>query len=146
MSPTGKRMLACPDYSALDVAMDAWSEPFWKAGEEGRVVMPRCRSCATFRWPAGPFCPKCRAQEVDWVPPGQARIYSFTITPMPGADKDALPQWRMPALVEFDDAPGVRLVSVLIDAPADDVAIGDAVDIEWRPAANAKVPVFRRPA
>ncbi len=133
----------CPDYSALEVAMDAWSEPFWKAGEEGRVAMPRCSECGTFRWPAGPFCPKCRSQKVDWVSPGQARIYSFTCLPMPATDKDATPQWRMPALVEFDDAPGVRLVSVLVDAPVDQVAIGDAVNIAWQRGANSPVPVFR---
>ena len=137
------RISICPDYSALEVAMDAWSEPFWKAGEEGRLVMPRCTSCGTFRWPAGPFCPQCRSQAVEWVPPGQARIYSFTITPVPGPDKDAPPQWRLPALVEFSDAPGVRLVSVLAGAPVDDVAIGDEVTVEWRPGANAPVPVFR---
>ncbi|MBU6268836.1 MAG: OB-fold domain-containing protein [Sphingomonadales bacterium] len=138
------RISFCPDYAALEVAMDAWSEPFWQAGTEGRVVMPRCTACGTFRWPAGPFCPRCRAQPVEWVPPGQARVFSFTVLPVPGADRDAPPRWRMPTLVEFADAPGVRLVSVLVDADVDAVAIGDAVAIDWQPAANASVPVFRR--
>lgn len=133
----------CPDYSGLEVAMDVWSEPFWQAGAEGKVLMPRCVACGTFRWPAGPFCPKCRAQPVDWVPPGQARIYSFTILPVPGPDKEAPSQRRIPTLVEFDGAPGVRLVSVLIEAVPDEVAIGAPVAIEWRPAVNASVPVFR---
>lgn len=133
----------CPDYAALDVAMDSWSEPFWQAGAEGRLLMPRCTHCGTFRWPAGPFCPECHTQPVEWVPPGQGRIYSFTILPAPGPDKEAPPGIRIPALVEFDDAPGVRLVSVLIDAAAGDVRIGDTVEVEWRPAANTPVPVFR---
>ena len=133
----------CPDYGALEIAMDSWSEPFWKAGAEGRVLMQKCSNCGTFRWPAGPFCPACHRQGVEWVPPGQARIYSFTVLPVRGADKEAPPQWRMPTLVEFDQAPGVRLVSVLVDADPQSVAIGDPVDIEWRPAANGVVPVFR---
>jgi len=140
------RVSICPDFSTLEVAMDAWSEPFWSAGAEGRVLMPRCTACGTFRWPAGPFCPQCRAQPVAWVSPGQARIYSFTILPMPGADKDAPPRWRLPTLVQFDEAPGIRLVSVLIDADVDAVAFGDPVTIEWRPGANAPVPVFRTAA
>ena len=45
----------CPDFSELEIPMDAWSEPFWQAGSEGRVIMPRCTSCGTFRWPAGPL-------------------------------------------------------------------------------------------
>lgn len=136
----------CPDFAALEIAMDAWSEPFWQAGAENRLLMQKCSHCGTFRWPAGPFCPQCRRQAVEWVPPGQARIYSFTILPVPDADKDAPPRWRMPTLVEFDEAPGVRLVSVLVDADPAAVAIGSRVDVEWRPAANGVVPVFRLPA
>jgi uncharacterized OB-fold protein len=132
----------CPDYAALEIPFDAWSEPFWRAGAEGRLVMPRCGDCGTFRWPAGPFCPNCRSQNVEWVPPGNGRIYSFTILPVPG-ENGAPAQFRIPALVEFDDAPGVRLVSALVDAPAERIAIGVPVAVDWMPAANFSVPVFR---
>lgn len=142
MSKLSSNLSICPDFSALQVPMDSWSEPFWQAGADGHVVMPRCKHCDLFRWPAGPFCPACHTQPVDWVPAGQARIYSFTVLPIPGADKEA-PQYRLPTLVEFADAPGVRLVSVLIDADPKQVAIGAPVDVEWHPAANAVVPVFR---
>lgn len=135
----------CPDYSALEIAMDSWSEPFWQAGGEGRVVMQQCRHCDTFRWPAGPFCPQCHQQEAEWAPVGQARLYSFTVVPVPSANKDTPPACRIPALAEFDDAPGVRLVSVLIDADPHGVTIGAPLEIEWRPAANGMAPVFRLP-
>jgi uncharacterized protein len=132
-----------PDFAALDVAMDVWSEPFWQAGSEGRTIMPKCGQCGTFRWPAGPFCFVCRSQEVEWADAGKARIYSYTVLPAPGADKDAPPLYRVPVVVEFADAPGVRLVSVLVDVPLDGIAIDAAVTIDWLPAANAVVPVFR---
>jgi uncharacterized protein len=133
----------CPDYSTLDIPMDAWSEPFWQAGAEGRMVMPRCCACGTFRWPAGPFCPECHTQPVDWVAPGEARIFSFTILPVPGETREAPPQFRVPVLAEFAAAPGVRLVSVLVDAPLDAIQLGAPLDIAWRPASNGQVPVFR---
>jgi len=133
----------CPDYSALEVPWDSWSEPFWQAGATGMLLMPRCTNCGTFRWPAGPFCHACHTQAVDWVPPGHARVYSFTILPVPGANREAPPGLRIPTLVEFDEAPGVRLVSVLVDAAPEDVKIGATVTVEWRPAANTSVPVFR---
>lgn len=132
-----------PDFSAMEIPMDAWSEPYWAAAAEHRLILPRCGSCATFRWPAGPFCPECRSQQVEWVEAGQGSIYSFTILPVPAADKDAPPDFRIPALVTFENAPGVRLVSVLIDAPADAVKIDALVEMDWLPAANATVPVFR---
>jgi uncharacterized OB-fold protein len=132
-----------PDLSALEIPMDAWSQPFWDAAAARRLVMPRCAACGTFRWPAGPFCPQCHTQALDWVAPGQGRIYSFTILPVRGETEGAAPQCRVPALVEFADAPGVRLVSSLIGAPAEKISIGAAVEIDWLAAANATVPVFR---
>lgn len=129
-----------PDFSTLEVPQDQWSAPFWGWGAQGETRMPSCTTCDTFRWPAGPFCPRCRHQEVEWKPAGQARLYSFTILPVRGAEP---PQSRVPALVEFDDAPGVRLVSVLVDADLDAVAIGMPVIVAWMPAADAVVPIFR---
>lgn len=131
-----------PDFSALEAPMDAWSAPFWEAAADGRLVMPQCCACGTFRWPAGPFCPKCHAQPVEWRAPGVARIYSYTVLPAPGPEGEA-PRARIPVLAEFDDAPGVRLVSVLIDAAVEAVAIGAPLDIAWLPVANAKVAAFR---
>jgi uncharacterized protein len=132
-----------PDLSALEVPWDVWSEPFWQATAERKLLMPRCTDCGTFRWPAGPFCPECQSQKVSWVPPGQGHIYSFTVLPIQSDDKDAAQRHRVPVLVEFDQAKGVRLVSALIDAPLDGIAIGDAVGVDWIAAANATVPVFR---
>ncbi len=104
--------------------------------------MPACLSCGTFRWPAGPFCPVCRTQEVEWRPAGQARVYTFTILPVPGKETAV----RMPTLVEFDDAPGVRLVSVLVSADPEATEIGMPVAVDWMSASNGKVPVFRMEA
>jgi uncharacterized OB-fold protein len=132
-----------PDFSSFQIPMDSWSEPFWKAATEHTLLMPRCLHCATFRWPAGPFCPKCRRQPVEWVPPGQGRIYSFTVMPVAGSAKDAPPNYKVAALVEFDAAKDVRLVSVLVDAPLDAIRVDAAVEIGWLAAANASVPVFR---
>ncbi|MEE4451423.1 Zn-ribbon domain-containing OB-fold protein [Novosphingobium resinovorum] len=129
-----------PDFTALQIARDVWSEPFWAGAEDNAVRMPACSNCGTFRWPAGPFCPSCHTQGVEWRPAGQARIYSFTVLPVPG---EGPPRVRIPALVEFADAPGVRLVSVLVDADPAAVAIGLPVSIDWIAASDGKVPVFR---
>jgi uncharacterized OB-fold protein len=132
-----------PDFSALDVPIDAWSEGFWHGTAEHRLLMPSCTACGTFRWPAGPFCPTCHAQPVAWKSTGAARVYSFTILPVRGDDADAPPQHRIPLLVEFADAPGVRLVSVLVDADPQAVAIGAPLTPDWLSGANATIPVFR---
>ena len=132
-----------PDFAQLDIAMDQWSEPYWQAVAEHRLQFPRCGACGTFRWPAGPFCYKCRSQEVEWVPAGEAKIYSYTVLPVMEPDKDAAPQWRVPVVVEFEGIADVRLVSVLVDAQLDAIAIGNMLEPVWLAAENATVPAFR---
>ena len=128
-----------PDLSQLDVPMNVWTEPFWKATAEGKMRFPRCGRCSRFRWPPGPFCPACHSQTVEWVPGGEARIYSFTIVPA-GDNKDLV---IAPALIAFADAPGIRLPAAIVETPIEAIHIGAVVAVEMSPALNALLPVFK---
>jgi uncharacterized OB-fold protein len=132
-----------PDCSTLEVPADQWTQPFWDAAAAHTLRVPRCSDCGRFRWPPGPFCPGCQSQWVEWVAPGRARIYSFTLVPEPATEAGQAPRVLAPALVEFDDAPGVRLIASIVDAPIDRIAIGAALEVGWIAAADATVPVFR---
>jgi uncharacterized OB-fold protein len=133
----------CPDCSSLEIPADLWTQPFWDAAAAHTLLMPRCGDCGRFRWPPGPFCPACHSQRVEWVPPGRARIYSFTLIPESVKEAGQAPRVLAPALVEFDDAPGVRLVASIVDAPLDVITIGAELKVGWIQAADAAVPVFR---
>ena len=130
---------ARPDLSALEVPIDAWTEPFWQATAEGALRLPRCGACEKFRWPPGPFCPACHSQSVEWMPAGEARVYSFALVPA-GVDKQDL---VAPALIEFAAAPGVRLPAAIVETPVAAICIGAVARMELSPARNAMVPVFR---
>jgi len=54
---------------ALEVPMDAWTQPVlgWNRGKE--LLRRVCSSCHRFRWPPDRFCPHCQSQLTDWVPP-----------------------------------------------------------------------------
>ena len=133
-----------PPTTHFHLAMDRWSEPFWTAAAEHRLEIARCPSCQRFRMPPSPFCASCQASGQEWVPvSGAGRVYSFTlITNPPFAEAaDHLPY--APALVELDDAPGVRLVSAIIDAPLDRIAIGSRVALVWQDLPGvASIPRF----
>ena len=90
------------------------------------------------------FCPGCRQQSVEWVElSGRGTVYSFTITHQP-----LIPQLRdyipyVVALVEPDDAPGIRLATNLVDADTEAVHVGMAVHVVWDDVhENATVPRF----
>lgn len=131
-----------PDLSALEIPMDTWTQPFWDASAHGQLLVPRCAACQHFRWPPGPFCPHCQSQLTEWLPAGNARIYSFTITPEPRTSAADPQHYRVPALIEFPEADGIRILAAIVDTPIADIHIGAPLQLGWSQAANAKVPVF----
>jgi uncharacterized OB-fold protein len=131
------------DVSDLEITMDTWTEPHWRAAAERRLVVPQCGSCGHFRWPPSPFCPECLSQDTQWVSPGTGRIFSFTILPDPAAPPGDRPRYHVPALIRFDDAGGTILLGSLVDAPLDAIAMNAAVAVDWSPAVNTNVPIFR---
>ena len=135
-----------PAIGALEIPVDGWTKPFWEATAEHRLLVPRCCDCAYFRWPPGPFCPHCRSQAIDWVDPGPAQLYSYTVVyEAPASDGGEAPI-TIPALIEFPEAGGIRLLSALVGAPLAAVKIGAMVLVDWIAAADATVPMFRLPA
>jgi uncharacterized protein len=133
---------ARPDVRELEVPIDQWTSAFWQATAERKLLMPRCAHCEKFRWPPGPFCPNCRQQELEWMPAGEGVVYSFTVIRNTATDEDS-PQVHIPALIEFPDANGLRLLAAIVDSPQSSVCIGARVEVDWSQAANATIPVFR---
>ena len=129
-----------PDLSALEIPMDQWTQPFWDAAAEGRLMLPRCGDCRRFRWPPGPFCPHCQSQAIEWAPSGPARIYSFTLVRDRTRDDSDV---HVPALVEFPQADGIRLLAAVTNTPLSAIQIGAALTLGWSQAVNARVPVFQ---
>lgn len=132
---------AAPQVNDLTVPIDAWTKPFWDAAAEHCLLLPACGDCGTFRWPPGPFCPACQSQVVDWQPAGAARIFSYTAVRPKSREGEA--GLHIPALVEFPDSGGVRLLAAIVGAAIDNIRIGAAVEPDWITAANAEVPIFR---
>lgn len=131
-----------PNLSTLDIPIDIWTQPFWDAANEGRLLLPQCSTCQRFRWPPGPFCPYCQSQCIDWVPSGPGFIYTFTIVRSQNKDElEAAP--RVPALIEFPEVDNIRFPAAIVDTPLSDINIGAEVKLTWLQAANVKVPAFR---
>ncbi|MCU1454177.1 MAG: hypothetical protein JWN46_2323 [Acidimicrobiales bacterium] len=137
---TDTRSTTLPPES-IRITTDSWTEPFWLAAKDERLVAPRCGSCGTFRFPPTPFCPACRSQDTDWVPVSGGSVFSYSIVRGLPGNRDAV---LVPVVVEFADAPGVHVVSNLVDADPADVEIGRAVTLDFVVIADDwKLPVFR---
>lgn len=103
-------------------------QTFWDAAASGELQFPACRSCERFHWYPMSRCPHCGAADIYWKavdPVGS--LYSWTIV---SRAFDAAFANRTPyivALVEFSGAPGVRLITNLIDIGANEIDFGMSV-------------------
>jgi uncharacterized OB-fold protein len=131
-----------PDIAQIPLPIDRWTQPFWDAAARYELVMPRCAACRSWRWPPTPFCPKCRAQELEWMPAGPPRLYSYSIVRRPGPTPDDPVRLVVPGLVEFPEAGGMRFVAAIVDAEVDEIRIGAPLKVGWTPKEGTNVPVF----
>jgi uncharacterized OB-fold protein len=123
-------------------AVSPEAERFWNATAEGKLLLPRCRACAsTFWYPRG-LCPSCGATDLEWTEAsGQGTIYSFTVIHRgEGAYRDATPY--VVAYVELDEGP--RLLTNVVDTDPDTVTVGQAVEVVFHDTGEGNaLPRFR---
>ena len=102
---------------------------FWEGVDQGELRIQRCGFCGVLRHPPRPMCGRCQSTEWDTITAsGRGTIYSYAVHHHP-----PLPGVKLPlviVLVELEE--GVRLVSNLVDADPDEVAIGQAIRLDVR--------------
>jgi len=130
------------DFATLNP--DAWTEPFWLAARDHRLVVPRCVNCQTFRFPPTSFCFECTHQDVDLVEvPGTGTIYTFTIArhAVVPSLADAVPY--AVAVVSIDGDPGVRMIANIVESDLDAIEIDAAVEVVWDDVDDVTIPRFK---
>jgi uncharacterized OB-fold protein len=126
------------------LAPDALTEPFWAAARQHRLVCQLCSSCGTWRLPPTPVCHVCRSFDAEWETlAGTGRIYSFTVVRSSPVLALAGNVPYVIAVVELDDAPGVRLVTNVVGCHVDAVTIDAPVGVVWDDVSDAvTIPRF----
>jgi uncharacterized OB-fold protein len=126
------------------LAVNHWTQPFWQATKEHRLLLARCADCGHARMPPTPFCPQCQSQRIAWtVLSGLGTVYSYTVvTRAILPDMDAhLPY--VPAVIALDGADGVRLISNVVDIEVQAITVGLRVQVVWDDAPSQGVAVPR---
>jgi uncharacterized OB-fold protein len=130
-------MAKAPPYHFFTLATNVWTAPYWEAAARGELVAASCEACGHARMPPTPFCPRCHHQGIHWVRlSGLATVYSYTVVEraiIPGMEEH-LPY--VPAVVEPDDLPGVRLVSNLVGMELTELRVGLPVRLTWHHTAQ----------
>lgn len=121
------------------------AEPYWDACNEERLVMQRCTACNKFRWHPAPLCTHCSAEDFEWAPlSGHAKITTWTVIthPIHPAAISRVPY--VVVEVEFDEQPGLRMLSNLVDVNPDDITFDAPVRLGFTThPSGQKLPIFR---
>ncbi|WUV94145.1 OB-fold domain-containing protein [Streptomyces canus] len=117
---------------------------FWEGIEQHRLLIQRCTSCATLRFPWLPGCAHCGGPDWDTVEAsGEGTVHSYVVMHHP-----SFPAFDPPyAVVLVELAEGVRMISNVVGKPYDKVRIGMPVRLVFRTYdGDLTLPVFRAAA
>ncbi|MCB1695604.1 MAG: MaoC family dehydratase N-terminal domain-containing protein [Pseudomonadales bacterium] len=94
---------------------------WWKAVDEGKLLIQRCKSCQTLRHPPRPMCGECQSVEWDSIESTmEGEVFSFTTLHYP-----KVPGYTYPlccAVIALSE--GTRIVSNIVGIDHDQVTIG----------------------
>jgi uncharacterized OB-fold protein len=130
---------------------DEASAPFFAGALEGKLMVLRCRSCATFMSPTAylgvpirPRCVQCFSADLEWArSSGRATLYSFAVMHQLYDEAFAAELPYNIAVVETDE--GVRLTSQVVGCPNSDLEIGMPLEVVFeRCSDDVAIPKFRR--
>jgi uncharacterized OB-fold protein len=118
---------------------------FFKNTRAGKLCFPRCGGCRMFHWYPMPRCPHCRGNNWCWHRiSGVGIIHSFTRVEHAFDKERAQDLPYIVALITFEEAPGVRLISNIVDEDTANLRIGQSVyPVFGYPADDQLAVVFR---
>ncbi len=124
---------------------DLHTRAFWDYCAKRELRFQRCQGCGRFRSPPMPGCRHCGDARSEWVRvAGRARVFSHTTVHHPAIPQIGSDVPYSVVVLEFDDAPGARLISNALDTPPERVRIDQELELVWdEPAAGVVLPRFR---
>lgn len=114
---------------------------FWQGGAEGELRFLRCTPCGYWIHPPQPICPVCLGKELaPAAVSGRATVLTYTLNHQPWVPAPDHPYAI--AIVEIEEQPGLRLMTNIVNCPAEAVQIGMPVRVCFEAHEDVHIPVF----
>jgi len=127
---------------------DPVSAYYWENARNGKLTVQGFEGLDTRQHPPGPTPEIPGGGPAGAVPiavevSGRGTLYSFTVLRQPfhPGFLDAVP--LLIGLTELDDAPGVRIMTNIVEADPDELTIGMPMEVVFEPRADMAIPQFR---
>lgn len=122
---------------------NADSAAYWQAAKNNKLMLRRCNACGEVHFMPRYLCPACWSEDLEWFEAkGKGKVHSFSIIRRASSAAYATRVPYVVALIDLDEGP--RMMSNIIGPDALDIAIGDAVTLEFEERGDAKLPQFAR--
>ena len=122
-----------PDFPLPDLD-DPLTRGFWDAAARRQLALTRCEACQVWVWYPTDPSHGCGPGSLTWTAvTGHGTLYSWTVV-----RRALLPEYAQvvpytTALIELDEVPGVRLVSLLADADPARLEADMPMEVTFRP-------------
>lgn len=117
-------------------------EPFFAAAAEDRLVVQRCVSCGTLRFPARSLCASCLSPEKEWTSvSGRGEVYSFFWMHQVYHPSFAGEVPYAVAVVKLEEGP--TMTTNILDCTKEKLRIGLPVEVVFEPRGDVRLPQFR---
>lgn len=127
---------------------DPISAPYWENAKAGRLTVQGFEGLDVLQHPPGPTPEIVGGGPEGAVPvavevSGKGTLYSFTVLRQPfhPGFLDAIP--LLIGLTELDDAPGVRIMTNVVEAEPDELFIGMPMEVVFEHRGDWAIPQFR---
>lgn len=118
------------------------NEFFWTAGADGRLRIQECLSCRSLVHPPAPVCRYCRETKMGVRDvSGKATLAGMTVNHRFGFP-DLPPPYVVAEVALIEDR-RVRLTTNIIDADADELVLGQPVEVVFEQVDDVWLPLFR---
>jgi uncharacterized OB-fold protein len=121
---------------------DTDSRPYWEGLARGELLIQRCEACQRNIFYPRSICPHCFSDRLAWVKAsGKGTIYSYTVAHTAFGVFAAEAPYVV-AIVELEE--GVRMMTRLVGAPREQIAVGKPVQITFETLAeDVTLPYFK---
>jgi uncharacterized OB-fold protein len=117
------------------------NEHFWRGGANGELRFLRCQDDGTYVHPPAPVCPECLGKNISpEAVSGRATVLTYTLNHQQWVPSPDHPYCI--AIVELEEQPGLRLMTNVVNCPAEDVRIGMPVKVLFEAYEDIFIPVF----
>ena len=124
--------------TVIPPGIDHGNQWFWEGVARHELLVQRCASCATLRYPSTPMCAHCQSLEWEAQPvAGRGTVHTWIVSHHPNDNDET---GRIVVLVHLEE--GLRMVSNVVDADPAELDHELPLQLTFRTYGDVTLPQF----